>query len=102
MQVRVRYLGMLKEIAGREAEPVEVPDGAVLGELYVALQQRVPQLQQFGHAVAVAVNYEYSGSETQLHEGDEVALIPPVSGGAPDDFSSSEAEGLQATEHTAL
>src|SRR5450755_2161080 len=102
MQVRVRYLGMLKEIRGREAEPVEVADGAILGELYVALQQRIPQLQQFGHAIAAAVNYEYSGSETPLHEGDEVALIPPVSGGAPDHSASGETEGMQATDHAAL
>ena len=44
MQVNVRYLGLLREIAGREQEAVEVPDGAVLGDLYVALQQRLPQL----------------------------------------------------------
>ena len=83
MRVRVRYLGMLKEIARCDEEPVEVADDASVGELFAALQQRIPQLQQFRHAIALAVNYEYSGSETRLREGDEVALIPPVSGGAP-------------------
>ncbi|HEY4934745.1 MAG TPA: molybdenum cofactor biosynthesis protein MoaE [Terriglobales bacterium] len=102
MQVRVRYLGMLKEIAGRDTELVEVSDSAVVGELYAALQQRIPQLPQFRDAIALAVNYEYSGSETPLHEGDEVALIPPVSGGAPDEVVSSASTAMQATEHAAL
>ena len=102
MQVRVLYLGMLKEIVGREGEPVEVADGAVAGELYAALQQKIPQLQEFRHAIALAVNYEYAGHETRLREGDEVALIPPVSGGAPDESVSSEHATMQATEHAAL
>ena len=102
MQVRVRYLGMLKEIAGCDEEPVEVSDDASVGELFAALQQRIPQLQQFRHAIALAVNYEYSGSETRLREGDEVALIPPVSGGAPEDSVSNESSAMQATEHAAL
>jgi molybdopterin synthase catalytic subunit len=102
MQVTVRYLGMLKEITGREEEPVYVADGALVGDLFAALQQRIPQLQQFRHSIALAVNYEYSGSETPLHDGDEVALIPPVSGGAPDESISSETTAMQATEHAAL
>jgi molybdopterin converting factor subunit 1 len=102
MQVKVRYLGMLKELTGREEEAVYVADGALVGDLYAALQQRIPHLQQFRHSIALAVNYEYSGSETPLHEGDEVALIPPVSGGAPDESISSETTAMQATEHAAL
>jgi molybdopterin synthase catalytic subunit len=102
MRVRVRYLGMLKEIARCDEEPVEVADDASVGELFAALQQRIPQLQQFRHAIALAVNYEYSGSETRLREGDEVALIPPVSGGAPEDSVTNESSAMQATEHAAL
>ena len=84
MHVTVRYLGMLKEIAGREEEQVEVADGSSVRDVYAALQQRIPQLQQFRDAIALAVNYEYSGSETPLRDGDEIALIPPVSGGSPE------------------
>ena len=102
MQVTVRYLGMLKEMAGRDSQAIEISDGARVGDLYAALQQQIPQLQQFQHAVALAVNYEYSDSQTQLRHGDEVALIPPVSGGAPDDAISSANTGMQTTEHAAL
>jgi len=101
MRVNVRYLGMLREIAGRDGEPLELPDGASLGALYAALQQRLPQLQKFHQAIAMAVNYEYSGSDTPLREGDEVALIPPVSGGAPD-APGANSDPIQTTEHAAL
>jgi molybdopterin converting factor subunit 1 len=102
MRVTVRYLGPLRDIAGREVETVEVADNALVGELYATLQRRIPQLQKFRHVVALAVNCEYSGSQTRLREGDEVALIPPVSGGAPDDPAISENAGMQATDHAAL
>jgi len=82
MQVRVLYLGMLREIAGCERETVELGDAATAGELYSKLQQRIPRLQEFRGAIALAVNYEYSDGKTALHDNDEVALIPPVSGGS--------------------
>ena len=102
MQVNVQYLGMLREIAGREGEPVDVPELTPLSELYSALQQRIPQLQQFRHAIALAVNCEYSGGETILRDGDEVALIPPVSGGAPEGPADGDCAVLHTTEHAAI
>jgi MoaE-MoaD fusion protein len=96
MQVKVQYLGILREFAGRESEEFEVREGAPLGELYATLLQQIPQLAEFRHALALAVNYEYSGSERILRDGDEVALLPPVSGGGPD------SEVPQMTEHAAL
>jgi MoaE-MoaD fusion protein len=82
MQVRVLYLGMLREIAGCEREIVQLRDAATVGELYSQLQQRIPKLQDFRGAIALAVNYEYADGGGVLHEEDEVALIPPVSGGS--------------------
>jgi molybdopterin converting factor subunit 1 len=81
MQVRVVYLGMLKELAGRESEVVRLRDESRLEDLYAQLQRDVPKLQEFRGAIALAVNYEYSGPATELQDNDEVALIPPVSGG---------------------
>ena len=91
MQVRVVYLGMLREIAGCERESVELGDASTVGELYAQLQQRIPKLKDFRGAIALAVNYEYSDGKTALKDGDEVALIPPVSGGSGE--SSLEGEG---------
>ena len=102
MQVNVRYLGMLRELAGRDGERFELADGAPLGELYRALQKQIPELEQFHQAIALAVNYEYSASDTRLHEGDEVALIPPVSGGAPDGTVGNAIASAPTMEHAAL
>ncbi len=96
MQVKVQYFGMLREFAGRESELLEAGENSSLGELYAVLQERIPQLAEFRHAVAMAVNYEYSAPGRILRDGDEVALLPPVSGGAPD------ALPLQTMDHAAL
>ena len=72
MRVTVQYLRMLKEFAGWDSATAEVPDGTSLGGLLDELQQRMPQRSQFRGASAMAVNYEYSGSERPLRNDDEV------------------------------
>jgi MoaE-MoaD fusion protein len=90
MQVRVLYLGMLRDLAGREREVVQLSHGARLSDLYAELQQRIPKLQDFRNAIALSVNYEYSDGAAVLQDNDEVALIPPVSGGKVDEGSTAE------------
>jgi len=85
MRVRVLYLGMLKEIVGRDKDELQVPEHWRLGDLFAELEHRIPKLSQFRRAVALAVNYEYSDSGTILRDDDEIALLPPVSGGKVDD-----------------
>ncbi len=103
MQVRVLYLGMLKEVARRDKEVVQVPAGARLQDLFVQLQQQTPQLQEFRGAIALAINYEYAAGDAALQENDEVALIPPVSGGAiKDEPSTAETSLPLISEHARL
>jgi molybdopterin synthase catalytic subunit len=102
MQVRVLYLGMLRDIAGREREVVQVPSGTSLSDLYAEIQQRMPKLQDFRNAVALAVNYEYSDGTAVLQENDEVAMIPPVSGGNINEESTAEAPLPLISEHARL
>ena len=90
MQVRVLYLGMLRGLARREREVVQLTDGARLSDLYAELQRRMPKLQDFRNAIALSINYEYSDAATVLHDDDEVALLPPVSGGSIDEDSTGE------------
>jgi len=100
MQVRVLYLGMLREIAGREKEVVQLSDDSRLADLFAQLQHRIPKLSDFRGAIALAVNYEYSAAETLLRDNDEVALIPPVSGGKlTDDPSTAEIPLPLISEH---
>ena len=93
MRVRVLYLGMLKEVAGREREEVQLGDKARLGDLFAQLQRTLPRLAELRGSIALAVNYTYSDASTELRDNDEVALLPPVSGGkspANQDASTDE------------
>lgn len=81
MQVRVLFFGMLKEMLGRSSEELELPDGATLSDLLARYEKEVPKLKQFLPSIALSINEEYAAASSRLKAGDEVALLPPVSGG---------------------
>jgi molybdopterin converting factor subunit 1 len=81
MQVRLLFFGMLKEVAGRDHDLLDLPEGARVADLLQRYGSRSPKLASYFDVIAVAVNHEYAGREAALHDRDEVALIPPVSGG---------------------
>jgi MoaE-MoaD fusion protein len=81
MRVRVLPFGILKDWLGASATTLELPEGASVGDLL----DRVGELQNAAPAlrgIAVSVNAEYATADHPLSEGDEVGLLPPVSGGA--------------------
>ena len=82
MRVRILFFGQLKEVAGRERDTLELPEGARVSDLLRRYAELKPALQPYYDVMAVALNQEYSEAGTPLHEGDEVALIPPVRGGS--------------------
>jgi molybdopterin converting factor subunit 1 len=84
VQVKVIYFGILKELAGASEERVDVSEQSTAGELFAALRGRHPEFERFAKALAIAVNLEYSDKSRVLQANDEVALIPPVSGGLPE------------------
>lgn len=81
VQVQVLAFGVLKDSLGAEAVPVEVKDGATVSDLLAQLGASRPGLMLRG--IAVSVNAEYAAATQVLRAGDEVGLLPPVSGGAP-------------------
>jgi molybdopterin synthase catalytic subunit len=82
MVVSVRLFAMLRERAGREEVEVELPDGATVREAIDALGTRHGLGELIERMpVVMAVNREYADDDVPLAEGDELALIPPVSGG---------------------
>ena len=102
MQVRVLYLGMLRDVAGRNHEVVTLAEGSLLSDLYRQLEQRFPKLDSLRDSIALAVNQEYSNATAELHDDDEVALIPPVSGGSKDEDSTDEHPLPLISEHARL
>jgi molybdopterin synthase catalytic subunit len=82
MQVRVLFFGILREFAGKASVSVDLPAGASVRDVIARYESEIPQLQQYLSSIALAVNQQYASPETRLHPNDEVALLPPVSGGA--------------------
>lgn len=82
--VRVRLFAMLRERAGRDSVALQLVEGATVGDALGALSEEHPELGELltRMSLGMAVNREYAGAGTRLGAGDELALIPPVSGGA--------------------
>lgn len=82
MRVRVLFFGMLKDLLARADETLQLPESATVSDLLAQYQAEVPRLKQMLPSLAVAVNQQYASPNSRLKENDEVALLPPVSGGA--------------------
>jgi molybdopterin converting factor subunit 1 len=84
MRVRVLFFGMLKEWAGKAAEEIDVHEGASVRDVFAQYESQIPKLKASLASLAIAVNQQYAGPDTVLRANDEIALLPPVSGGSPD------------------
>jgi molybdopterin synthase catalytic subunit len=85
MKIGVLFFGVLKDLLDRSRETVDLPEGARVQEVIVYYTRQVPRFEAMAPSLAISVNQEYSGLDRSLHEGDEVALLPPVSGGSAED-----------------
>ncbi len=81
MRVTVRLFARLREIAGRESWDIEVPAGSTAGDAWASVTAGTPALAPFDRAISVAVNASFARMSRPLSEGDDVAFLPPVSGG---------------------
>jgi molybdopterin converting factor subunit 1 len=82
MRVNVLYFGTLKDLFASERDSIDLPEGATVDSLLSFLRAQTSKQSDVWRTLAVAVNQEYAALSTTLREGDEVALLPPVSGGA--------------------
>jgi MoaE-MoaD fusion protein len=85
MTVNVLFFGLAHELTGVAQERVEIPEGGSLGDLWGKCELRFPRLGEIAGLLVAAVNQEVADRSRPLHDGDEVAFLPPVSGGASDD-----------------
>jgi molybdopterin synthase catalytic subunit len=81
VRIRVRLFAIQRELAGTREVGLEVPDDATVADAWEALVARYPTLEPGRDFVRFARNGAYAETTTSLQEGDEVAMIPPVSGG---------------------
>ncbi|MDO8688914.1 MAG: molybdenum cofactor biosynthesis protein MoaE [Dehalococcoidia bacterium] len=81
MKIRIKFFASLRDITRERERVADVPDGSTPASVLAVLGREFPALGGFTSTTAYAVNGAYSASDLPLRDGDEVAFIPPVSGG---------------------
>jgi MoaE-MoaD fusion protein len=81
MRARVLFFGVLKELVGLSVEEIDLPEGADLGTVFEHYAAREPRLREMAPAIVAARNQEFADLSTAVADGDELAFLPPVSGG---------------------
>jgi molybdopterin synthase catalytic subunit/molybdopterin converting factor small subunit len=82
MRVKVLFFGMLKDIVGRMEEQIDLAPGAQLSTIFDHYAGKFPRLREMAGSIVMARNQEFSALSTAIAEGDEIAFLPPVSGGS--------------------
>jgi MoaE-MoaD fusion protein len=83
VQIKVRYFAVLRERLGRDEEVLELPEGATVATAVEALAERYEPVRALRPSLRAAVNQTFAANDHALAAGDELALLPPVAGGAP-------------------
>jgi molybdopterin converting factor subunit 1 len=111
MKVNVLFFGLTHDLTGFAQEQVDLPEGENLDGLCRCYETRFPRLSGVADSLLVAVNHEIAPRSVRLHDGDEVAFLPPVSGGTDSDIfrithdpisASDVARQLRASEDGAV
>jgi molybdopterin synthase catalytic subunit len=84
VNIRLLFFGQLKDVAGCASDSVDLAEGATVADLLAQYEKKAPRLKDFLPSTAIALNQKFAFPASRLKEGDEVALLPPVSGGAPE------------------
>lgn len=80
-RVKVLFFGRLKEIVGQAEDSIELPDGEPIEAVFSRYSASHPELGRFRASLVASRNQEFAAWSTALHAGDEIAFLPPVSGG---------------------
>jgi molybdopterin converting factor subunit 1 len=81
LRVKVLFFGRVRELTGITEEAVEIPEGATLADLFDRYAARFPQLTGFRASLVASRNQEFASWDTLLSREDDIAFLPPVSGG---------------------
>ena len=81
IRVKVLFFGRLKEVAGAAEEFVEVTPGSRIEDLFTSFVARHTEFARYRSSVVASRNQEFAAWSTALNPGDEIAFLPPVSGG---------------------
>ena len=95
MRVKVLFFGMLKDIVGKAEDRLTVEEGSSVGRLYELYAARFPKLAEHSSSLLFSRNQEFAGRGDPVQDGDEVAFLPPVSGGSDGGSDDGETEMME-------
>jgi MoaE-MoaD fusion protein len=98
MNVRVLFFGLTHDLTGLSEERVEIAEGGRLADLWADCARRFPRLGEIAGALVTVVNEQVAEPSQPLQDGDEVAFLPPVSGGAGADFYRITRQPIRSAE----
>ena len=93
MRIRVLFFGLLKDFVGRSADELDLAAGSRAETVFEHYASQFPKVREMSDSIAVARNQEFAGPEVELSDGDEIAFMPPVSGGSESQWLESIDEG---------
>jgi molybdopterin converting factor subunit 1 len=82
VRIRVLFFGIVRDIVGLREDQIEIHDGARLETIFELYGDRFPRLRDISKSVVLALNQQFADRSALARDGDEVAFLPPVSGGA--------------------
>jgi molybdopterin converting factor subunit 1 len=82
VRVTVQVFARLRELAGRQSWTCDLPAGSTVADLWRDVATSHPSLAEFADSVTCAVNADFAPRTAELREGDDIAFLPPVSGGS--------------------
>ena len=97
MKVTVRYFAICRQMFNRDEENIDLPEGAILQDVLDQLKEEKPEISELFETMQMSVNWQYADHETKLSNNDEVALIPPVTGGSPTSRMLAEHRGIRVS-----
>jgi molybdopterin converting factor subunit 1 len=93
VRIRVLFFGVIRDMVGLREDTLEIPEGGSLGSVFEHYAGRFPRLREAAASTVLALNQQFSSPGAPLADGDEVALLPPVSGGSGYTHQITDASG---------
>ena len=87
MTVKVLFFGLLKDVTGRAEDRLDLADGSQLDGVFRHYAEKYPKLGEMARSIVMARNHEFADLSSPVTDGDEIAFLPPVSGGSREVFS---------------
>jgi MoaE-MoaD fusion protein len=96
VRIRVLFFGILRDVTGLREDSIDVPEGGQASAVFDQYAARFPRLRELSASIVLAVNQKFCAPSARLSDGDELAMLPPVSGGRNDHYYALTRDAIDA------